>query len=106
MRGSLFAPETNADCGEQHLELSHYSVKEYLLSQRATNGPGVLFALDETQAKIDSTTCCLTYLCLDVFEKLWRDFDSRTWDIEHRDTESVKNLLIQQHMQLLRQYPF
>lgn len=105
--GSLFAPQMNTEYDEQHLELSHYSVKEYLLSERAAKGPGAAFALDETQAEIDNTTCCLTYLGLGVFEDLWRDFDSKTWDqTVHFDTVSVEQSLIRQHMRLHSQYPF
>lgn len=74
---------------------------------RAANGPGAAFALDETQAQIENTTSCLTYLGLDVFKDEWRQLDSRTWDQEMGNgSNEIEEHLIQRHEQRLGDYPF
>lgn len=106
MGGSLLAPAKSTGHGEQRIELSHYSVKEYLLSVRAASGPGAAFALNATQAEIDNRICCLTYLGLDVFQDAWRDFDSKTWKQEADESGLIEQNLFWQHKQRLKRHPF
>lgn len=71
---SLFLPGYTELYDERTLTLSHYSVKEYLLSKRIKDGPAAEFALDEALTKIHVAQSCLTYLGMDVFEKPGRGF--------------------------------
>ena len=104
---SLFVQESITGCNQRLLELSHYSVKEYLLSERARHGPAAAFAIDETQAEMANAICCLTYLGLDVFEDLWKDFDSKTWvQDDNQDTGLEEDFLISQQHERLKLYPF
>ena len=104
---SLFVQEVITDCNPRLLELSHYSVKEYLLSKRARQGPAAAFAIDEAQAELANTTCCLTYLGLKVFEDLWKDFDAKTWvQDDNQDSGVEEDFLIFQQHERLKLYPF
>ena len=103
---SIFTQVVNGSHGGTYLELSHYSVKEYLLSERARKGPAAGFAMDETQAEINNATCCITYLSLEVFEDKWNDFDARTWDRgDHHDIGCEEDFLVRQHYERLENYP-
>ena len=44
------------------LRLTHFSVKEYLVSPRIRSGPASAFALEEVQAQKHVASICLTYL--------------------------------------------
>ena len=104
---SIFTQNANGSHGVTYLELSHYSVKEYLLSERARNGPAAAFAMDEIQSEINNATCCLTYLSLKVFEDQWNEFDANTWNRgDHRDIGREEEFLVSQHYQRLKDYPF
>ena len=104
---SLFVQESITGCNQRLLELSHYSVKEYLLSERARHGPAAAFAIDETQAEMANAICCLTYLGLDVFEDLWKDFDLKTWvQDDNQDTGLEEDFLIWHQYERLKLYPF
>ncbi len=88
------------------LELSHYSVKEYLLSERIKKGQAAAFAIDETHAELNNATCLLTYLGLEVFEDSWHAFHAEIW--ESADTRGVHfevDFLTRQHEQRLKEYP-
>ena len=103
---SIFTQDANGSHGGTYLELSHYSVKEYLLSERARKGPAAAFAMDETQADIGNATSCLTYLSLEVFEDKWNEFDARTWNREdHDDNGYEEDFLVRQHYERLEKYP-
>ena len=103
---SIFTQNANRSHGVTYLELSHYSVKEYLLSERARNGPAAAFAMDEIQAEIGNATCCLTYLSLSVFEDEWNEFDANTWNREdHHDIGCEEDFLVRQHYDRLKNYP-
>lgn len=101
----IFTQDANGSHGGKYLELSHYSVKEYLISERARKGPAAAFAMDETQAEIGNATCCLTYLSLEVFEDKWNDFDARTWNREDYHDIGCEDFLIRQHYERLQNYP-
>ena len=89
------------------LELSHYSVKEYLMSERAKRGLAKYFALDKVSADTHIAKCSLTYLGMDYFEKIWQDFDRKTWNCEAGpDTVLAADFLLEQHHQRLVLYPF
>ena len=89
------------------LELAHYSVKEYLVSERVRKGPASDFALDKTLADIYIAKCCLTYLGMDIFEREWQAFDEKTWyHDESPDDSLVTEFLVRQHHQRLHNYPF
>ncbi|KAL2048384.1 hypothetical protein N7G274_000295 [Stereocaulon virgatum] len=104
---SLFVQEAITDCKPRLLELSHYSVKEYLLSERARQGPAAAFAIDEVQAELANVTCCLTYLGLNVFEDLWKDFDAKTWvQDDTQDSGVEEDFLTWQQYERLELYPF
>ena len=104
---SIFTQNANGSHGAMYLELSHYSVKEYLLSERARIGPAAAFAMDEIQAEISNATCCLTYLSLEVFEDQWNEFDANTWNREgHHDIGCEEGFLVSQHYERLKGYPF
>ena len=102
---SIFTQDANRSHGGTYLELSHYSVKEYLISERARKGPAAAFAMDEIQAEIGNATCCLTYLSLEVFEDKWNDFDARTWNRDYHDIGCEEDFLIRQHYERLQNYP-
>ena len=103
---SIFTQDANGSHGGTYLQLSHYSVKEYLLSERASKGPAAAFAMNETQAEICNATCCLTYLSLEVFEDKWNDFDANTWNREdYHDIGCEEDFLVRQHQELLKNYP-
>ncbi len=53
--------ETFNDC---EIRLAHYSVKEYLASERILQGPSSFFATLDTPAQVLITKTCLTYLLL------------------------------------------
>ena len=61
---SLFVQNHTSHPTARFLELSHYSVKEYLLSERIKKGQAAAFAIDETCAELYNATCLLTYLGL------------------------------------------
>jgi hypothetical protein len=104
---SLFVQGAIADCNSRLLELSHYSVKEYLLSERARQGPAAAFSIDEAQAELANATCCLTYLGLKIFEDLWKDFDAKTWVQDDNHNSGVEeDFLIRQQNERLKLYPF
>ena len=104
---TLFTQNINGINEGSYIELSHYSVKEYLLSERARKGPAATFAMDETQAEIYNATCCLTYLGLDIFEDIWNEFDTMTWDRgDHQNIGCEEDFLIRQHNERLKAYPF
>lgn len=90
----------------QLLELSHYSVKEYLLSERIKRGPAAAFAIDEIHAELNNATCLLTYLGLEVFEDNRYEFAR---DISKPADEMSLKLeaehLAQEHEQRLVEYP-
>ncbi|KAK4119292.1 ankyrin [Parathielavia appendiculata] len=44
-----------------YVRLAHYSIKEYLISQRITQGPAVVFAFSETEAHLHIAHSCLAY---------------------------------------------
>lgn len=104
---SLFVPGYNESLDTATIELAHYSVKEYLVSQRVRNGPAAEFALDKTTAEIHISQCCLTYLGMDVFEKAWQEFDRKTWDYDQPpDSDLANEFLTRQHHERLDAYPF
>jgi hypothetical protein len=50
-----------------YLGLSHYSVQEYLLSPRISEGPASYFAMTKSNADMEIGRICLTYLAYDDF---------------------------------------
>ena len=104
---SLFVASYTALYDKKALELSHYSVKEYLVSERIRNGPASEFALDKTVADIYIAQCCLTYLGMDIFESEWQAFDEETWYQDKCPDESqVTEFLVRRHHERLEIYPF
>ena len=104
---SLFVPGYTESLDKATIELAHYSVKEYLLSERIRNGPAADFALEKTAAEIHISQCCLTYLGMDVFEQAWQEFDRKTWDHqEPPNNDLASDFLTKQHNERLEAYPF
>ena len=103
---SLFAQHDYGIDSTRLLELSHYSVKEYLLSERAKKGPAAQFFLQELKAQTSISICCLTYLGLDVFETSWQEFDVQTWDHQVPKNSETKAFLYDGHRKRLVTYPF
>ena len=90
----------------QFLELAHYSVKEYLISERIKKGQAAAFAIDKTRAELDNATCLLTYLGLEVFEDTWHAFDAETWEsADRRGVHLEVDFLTRQYEQRLEEYP-
>ncbi|MCJ1378282.1 hypothetical protein MMC17_001379 [Xylographa soralifera] len=88
------------------LELAHYSVKEYLLSERIKKGQAAAFAIEKTRAELNNATCLLTYLGLEVFEDTWHAFDAKTWELaDIRGIHLDIDFLTRQHEQRLEEYP-
>lgn len=52
-----------------YLGLSHYSVQEYLKSDRISQSPAVHFAISVCEAFTKLSKICLTYLGYDDFDK-------------------------------------
>ena len=103
---SLFIQDHTRHPTKQFLELSHYSVKEYLLSERIKKGQAAVFAIDKTQAELENATCLLTYLGLDVFEEAWRVFDAETTESADRQEVCLDaEFLTQQHEQRVKEFP-
>ena len=103
---SLFVQNPTGNPVEPFLELSHYSVKEYLLSERIKEGQAAVFAIDQTCAETNNATCLLTYLGLDVFEDIWQAFHAETWDLaDIQDIRFELDFLTQQHEKRLKEYP-
>ena len=100
---SLFAQHDESD-EKRLLKLSHYSVKEYLLSERILKGPAARFHLQERCAQSDIAARCLTYLAQDIFESVWQGFDAQTWASSKEDLEA--EFLTQGHKKRLAEYPF
>lgn len=104
---SLFVASYTELYDQRTLELSHYSVKEYLVSARIRSGPASEFALDKTLADIQIAQCCLTYLGMDIFEREWQAFDEKTWNHDKSPDDSLANdFLVRRHHELLEAYPF
>ena len=104
---SLFVASYTELYDQRTLELSHYSVKEYLVSERARSGPASDFALDRTLAEIHIAQCCLTYLGMDIFESDWQAFDEKTWYNDKSPDDSLANeFLVRRHHDRLKAYPF
>ena len=88
------------------LELSDYSVKEYLLSERIKTGQAAAFSLNETSAETENAVRMLTYLGLDVFENDWQIFDARIWESPHQSIHSPpEEFFSLGHEQHLTDYP-
>ena len=51
------------------VRLSHYSVKEYLRSERAIEGPANFFALMPEESNVEIALTCLTYINLHDFDE-------------------------------------
>ena len=103
---SLFVQNHTKDPAAHFLELAHYSVKEYLLSERIKEGQAAAFAIDKTFAEVNNATCLLTYLGLEVFEDTWHAFDAETWEsVDKRGTPFEVDFLARQHEQRLEEYP-
>ncbi|KAH8747334.1 hypothetical protein BGZ57DRAFT_971246 [Hyaloscypha finlandica] len=79
-----------------HVSLAHYTVKEYLLSEKIRNGKAKLFALGRDEAELEISTICLTYLRLRA---------APTYVLGHNLQDTVQDRWNCIH-QLLRQYPF
>ena len=104
---SLFAQHDRGASDKRLLELSHYSVKEYLLSERTRGGPAAEVCLHETTAQIDIAIRCLTYLGLDDFESKWQDFDAHTWNQQSPSSAGIEaSFLLKGHKERLTTYPF
>ena len=104
---SLFVASYTEVYDQRTLELSHYSVKEYLVSERIRKGPASEFALDKKLAEIHIARCCLTYLGMDIFEKEWQAFDEKTWYHDESPDDSVAaEFLVRRHHERLEIYPF
>ncbi|KAL8793896.1 MAG: hypothetical protein Q9195_003515 [Heterodermia aff. obscurata] len=104
---SLFVASYTELHDKKILELSHYSVKEYLVSERIRSGPASEFALDKTIADIHIAQCCLTYLGMDIFEREWQAFDEKTWYHHESPNDSlVTEFLVRRHRERLETYPF
>lgn len=104
---SLFVPGYTESLDKATIELAHYSVKEYLVSERVRNGPAAEFALDKTAAEIHIAQCCLTYLGMDIFEQAWQEFDRKTWDYEEPPSNDLATeFLTKKHNERLEAYPF
>lgn len=100
---SLFTQSPSLPSTSQVFELSHYSVKEYLLSDRIKKGPAAAFAINEVDAELNNTHCLLTYLGLDVFETGWRDLETR---IENSaDLRIEADHIMKEQYQRLAEYP-
>lgn len=52
-----------------YLGLSHYSVQEYLKSDRISQGPASYFAIADSEVSKELTLICLTYLGYDDFDQ-------------------------------------
>ncbi|KAL9045733.1 MAG: hypothetical protein Q9214_001273 [Letrouitia sp. 1 TL-2023] len=90
----------------QFLELSHYSVKEYLLSERIKKGPAAAFAIDEIHAELNNATCLLTYLGLEVFEDNRYGLEREIWRSAGKTSLRFEGEhLAQEHEQRLKEYP-
>ena len=104
---SLFVASYTELYDKRTLELSHYSVKEYLVSERVRNGPAADFALDKTEAEIYIAQSCLTYLGMDIFEREWQAFDEKTWYHDKSPDESLATeFLVRRHHERLETHPF
>lgn len=103
---SLFAQDYTVDGTSHFLQLSHYSVEEYLLSERIKNGPAAAFAIDEAQAELSNAISLVTYLGLEIFEERWQAFSADIWESTSKEVlEPRLNFLSQDHEQLLENYP-
>ena len=103
---SLFVQNNSRHPIAHFLELSHYSVKEYLLSERIKKGQAAAFAIDETHAELNNATCLLTYLGLEVFEDSWHAFHAEIWEsADIRSASFEVDFLTRQHEQHLKEYP-
>ena len=104
---SLFVQHDSEVSDRRLLELSHYSVKEYLLSERAGNGPVAELGLREVASQTDIAISCLTYLGLDVFESEWQNFDAQTWNQQSPSSAGIEaNFLVRGQKERLIEYPF
>lgn len=89
----------------QHLGLAHYSVQEFLKSERIHHGPAREFAMTEVNAAIEISEICLTYLAFDDFKNYntFRNYVQR--DTRRRILEDSEFMpgesILQQHP-----YPF
>ena len=107
MGSSLFAQDHQAQGDKRLLELSHYSVKEYLLSDRTRNGPVSDVFLDKVLAQASISKCCLTYLAFEVFDSAWKDFDIQTQTPQKPDMiETHIDSAAHGHLERLSMYPF
>lgn len=103
---SLFAQDHTLHPMAHFLELSHYSVKEYLLSERIKKGPAAAFAIDEVHAELNNATSLLTYLGLETFEERWQAFDAGIRESAGKEVLEPKvEFLTQDHEQRLEEYP-
>ncbi len=100
---SLFTQSSSLPSTCQIFELSHYSVKEYLLSDRIRRGPAAAFAINELDAELRNTNCLLTYLGLDVLQTEWQDFEARIENSADLRVEAEN--LLQEQNQRLANYP-
>lgn len=60
VRGPLWNPHRGQD--QLFIQLAHFSVKEYLTSDRVLNSPACKFHFGETTARITIATSCMAYL--------------------------------------------
>ena len=90
----------------KYLELSHFSVKEYLISERIKRGPAVTFAVDEDMANRENAICLLTYLGLKVFEDDFQRHVKEIWyPTTEKDCRREADVLAREHTQHLQEYP-
>lgn len=100
---SLFAQQHKSS---DLLELSHYSVKEYLLSERIKKGPAATFAIDKEHAELSNATSLLTYLGLQTFEDKWNYYSNEMWEsYSNQNLQQEAELLACEHLQRLEDYP-
>ncbi|KAF8523103.1 hypothetical protein BU17DRAFT_86216 [Hysterangium stoloniferum] len=90
--GSLIAVIDGRGQYKGYVRLSHYSVKEYIVSERAQSGTPSQFPLVATQCAIKMTDLCITYLS-------YQDFC-------HLPSHQGRQMLFDAKRDIRAQYPF
>ena len=102
----LFVDNLATSSGFCLLELSHYLVKEYLLSERIKKGKAAIFAIGQASAELANTKILFAYLTLQVFETTWQAFYAKLSECHNSQNSYLAgDFLTKQHEQRLEQYP-
>jgi ankyrin repeat protein len=83
--------ESSLEQGTQHIpivQLAHYSVKEYLVSQRINKGPAAPYGLEITLCNTQIARCCLQYLLQfedfdDLHERSLQEFALKSYSAQN-----------------------